>query len=446
MFLSLIPILFLLIALTTLLTASSWPITLPINSLSIAIKRLLSWVEILLSGIPVIIETTSEIKSTPTSVTLTSRLVCQSTIAFSKLSVISFSLSRSFAASSYCCFFTTSAFFSFISFFSSSSSLIASGFSTEILVVAPASSKTSIALSGIALSIMYLADNLTHSSIASSVYLTLWCFSYFSLMFIKIVLVCSKVGSSTRTCWKRLVNAPSFSMFSRYSSSVVAPMICISPLAKAGLKILDASKEPLEFPAPTIVCNSSMNNTMSGLALHSSNMAFILSSNCPRYFVPATIEAKSNMYIFLPVSVLGALPSKISWASPSTMAVFPTPGSPIRTGLFFFLLDKIWDTRFISISLPTTGSTCSFSTALEISLQKLSKTGVFVFESLFLGFLKDSFSSFSSLLKALFLCSNLSIFVTVFKNLLYVIPISDNILINGNLESKILSITCVVSM
>ena len=31
----------------------------------------------------------------------------------------------------------------------------------------------------------------------------------------------------------------------------------------------------------------------------------------------------------------------IRWAIPSTIAVFPTPGSPINTGLFFVRLDKI---------------------------------------------------------------------------------------------------------
>ena len=149
---------------------------------------------------PVIIETTSEINSTPTSVILVSRFSCQSCMAFSNLSVISFSLSLNLAASSYCCFLTTSTFCSLINFFSSSRFLITSGFSTDILVVAPASSKTSIALSGIALSMIYLADSLTHSSMASSVYFTLWCFSYFSLMLSKICFVCSSVGSSTSTC------------------------------------------------------------------------------------------------------------------------------------------------------------------------------------------------------------------------------------------------------
>jgi len=38
------------------------------------------------------------------------------------------------------------------------------------------------------------------------------------------------------------------------------------------------------------------------------------------------------------------------------MAVLPTPGSPIRTGLFLVFLDRIWMTRLISVSRPMTGS------------------------------------------------------------------------------------------
>ena len=40
----------------------------------------------------------------------------------------------------------------------------------------------------------------------------------------------------------------------------------------------------------------------------------------------------------------------------STTAVFPTPGSPMRTGLFFVLLQRIRTTRRISSSRPMTGS------------------------------------------------------------------------------------------
>ena len=39
----------------------------------------------------------------------------------------------------------------------------------------------------------------------------------------------------------------------------------------------------------------------------------------------------------------------IRCASPSAMAVLPTPGSPMRTGLFLFLRDRIWITRLISV-------------------------------------------------------------------------------------------------
>lgn len=53
---------------------------------------------------------------------------------------------------------------------------------------------------------------------------------------------------------------------------------------------------------------------------------------------------------------------------PSEIAVFPTPGSPMRTGLFLVLLDKIWMHLRISSSLPITGS--SFP-ALAIAVKSL---------------------------------------------------------------------------
>ena len=43
-------------------------------------------------------------------------------------------------------------------------------------------------------------------------------------------------------------------------------------------------------------------------------------------------------------------------ASPSTIAVLPTPGSPINTGLFLVRRDNTWITRLISSSRPITGS------------------------------------------------------------------------------------------
>ena len=69
----------------------------------------------------------------------------------------------------------------------------------------------------------------------------------------------------------------------------------------------------------------------------------------------------------------------ISCAKPSTIALLPTPGSPMRIGLFFFLLPRISLTRIISFSLPTTGSSFPSAAACVRSVPKLSSTGVFDF-------------------------------------------------------------------
>ena len=86
------------------------------------------------------------------------------------------------------------------------------------------------------------------------------------------------------------------------------------------------------------------------------NMAFRRSSNSPRYLAPATIEPMSRLMTRLPLSPSGTSPSTMRWASPSTMAVLPTPGSPIRTGLFLVRRDRTWMTRRTSSSRPMTGS------------------------------------------------------------------------------------------
>ena len=58
----------------------------------------------------------------------------------------------------------------------------------------------------------------------------------------------------------------------------------------------------------------------------------------------------------LSLSPSGTSPATMRWASPSTMAVLPTPGSPISTGLFLVRRDSTWITRRISSSRPMTGS------------------------------------------------------------------------------------------
>ncbi len=56
----------------------------------------------------------------------------------------------------------------------------------------------------------------------------------------------------------------------------------------------------------------------------------------------------------------GTSPLTMRWARPSTIAVLPTPGSPISTGLFLVRRCRIWMVRRISSSRPMTGSSLPF--------------------------------------------------------------------------------------
>ena len=192
---------------------------------------------------------------------------------------------------------------------------------------------------------------------------TPWWASYFSWRPRRIATVSSTLGSPTNTCWKRRSSAGSFSTCSRYSSSVVAPIIRSSPRASIGLSMLPASIAPSPpLPAPTTVCSSSMNViTRPSEDLISSSTALSRSSNSPRYFAPATIAARSRLSTRRPLSESGTSPATTRWASPSTTAVLPTPGSPISTGLFLVRRDSTWITRRISASRPITGSSAPSS-------------------------------------------------------------------------------------
>ncbi len=80
------------------------------------------------------------------------------------------------------------------------------------------------------------------------------------------------------------------------------------------------------------------------------------SSNSPRYLAPASIEAMSSAMSRLFLSPSGTSPSAMRAARPSTIAVLPTPGSPMSTGLFLVRRDSTWMQRRISSSRPMTGS------------------------------------------------------------------------------------------
>ncbi len=192
---------------------------------------------------------------------------------------------------------------------------------------------------------------------AESAILTPWNTSYRSFRPLKIEMVSSTVGSSTITGWNRRSNAASFSIYCLYSSKVVAPIQWSSPLASMGFSIFPASMAPSVFPAPTMVCSSSIKRIICPSDFFtSSKRAFKRSSNSPLYLAPATNAPISNAKSFLSFNPSGTSPLTIRWARPSTTAVFPTPGSPMSTGLFFVFLERMRPTFLISPSLPITGS------------------------------------------------------------------------------------------
>ena len=95
-------------------------------------------------------------------------------------------------------------------------------------------------------------------------------------------MVCANDGSATWIGWNRRSSAESFSMCLRYSSRVVAPIVCSSPRASIGLRMLAASIAPSAAPAPTRVWISSMNMMMSPRVRISFRTFFSRSSKSPR--------------------------------------------------------------------------------------------------------------------------------------------------------------------
>ena len=126
-----------------------------------------------------------------------------------------------------------------------------------------------------------------------------------------------------------------------------------------------ASIAPSVLPAPTIRCSSSIKRIISPSLFDTSfSTDFSRSSNSPLYLAPATRAPISSEKIFLFFRESGTSSLAIRSASPSTTAVLPTPGSPIRTGLFFVFLERIRMTFRISSSRPMIGSIfCCFAFA-----------------------------------------------------------------------------------
>jgi hypothetical protein len=192
----------------------------------------------------------------------------------------------------------------------------------------------------------------------------------------RISIVSLSAGGSTLMAWNRRSSDRSFSMYLRYSAGVVAPMQRISPRESAGLRMLAASSEPSADPAPTSVCSSSMNTMMFWFSTSSFMIALSRSSNCPRYLVPATISEMSSARIRLSARKCGTSPNTIFWASPSTIAVLPTPGSPISTALFLVRRHSTCCTRSTRSSRPTSGSSWFFIAASVRSRLNSASSGV----------------------------------------------------------------------
>ena len=121
-----------------------------------------------------------------------------------------------------------------------------------------------------------------------------------------------------------------------------------------------------------MLCSSSRKRMMFPARRTSPTMAFTRSSNSPRYFVPATMADRSRLSSRLSRKGSGTVPAAMRRASASATAVFPTPGSPMRAGLFFVRRDRIWMTRATSRSRPTTGSSRPEMARRVRSLEKRS--------------------------------------------------------------------------
>ena len=163
-------------------------------------------------------------------------------------------------------------------------------------------------------------------------------------------------------------------MYFLYSFSVVAPIALSSPRARAGFKRFPASMLPSPAPAPTIVWSSSIKRIIEPSDFLTASMTpFSLSSNSPRNLAPATRLPISRERSLLFLRLSGTSPLAIRRARPSTIAVLPTPGSPIKTGLFFVRRTRTCITRRISSSRPITGSILSLRARSVKSVQYLSR-------------------------------------------------------------------------
>ena len=222
---------------------------------------------------------------------------------------------------------------------------------------APASSMTSMALSGRWRSLMNLADNSAAACSAPTAYLTLWCSSKRVFRPFKISTVCSTEGSTTSTFWKRRDSAASFSKMPRYSVKVVAPMHFICTAAERGLQQVAGVERATAGSAGAdqrvdLVDEQDRVRLVLQLLQHALQplleVAAVLGAGQQRAHVQRIHRRIGQDFRHV---LLGDAPGQ-----PSAMAVLPTPASPTSSGLFLRRRHSTWITRSTSCSRPISGS------------------------------------------------------------------------------------------
>ena len=125
-----------------------------------------------------------------------------------------------------------------------------------------------------------------------------------------------------------------------------------------------------------MVCSSSMKSNTSPASCASLITRLMRSSNSPLYLEPATMPPISRETSRFPLIESGTLSFMSICASPSTIAVLPTPGSPMRQGLFLVRLESICITLSISAFRPIMGSIFPLNAFSVRSVEYLSRVGV----------------------------------------------------------------------
>ena len=130
---------------------------------------------------------------------------------------------------------------------------------------------------------------------------------------------------------------------------------------------------PPVAPAPFIVCASSINNIQFFFDSNAVITSLSFSSNSPLYFEPASKLPISNPHTSKFCINFGTVFSLIRVASPSAIAVLPTPGSPTISTLLLKRFAKTVTISSSSVALPITGSSWSSFASWLILIQCSSR-------------------------------------------------------------------------